>query len=268
MLNLYSAEFQSSVVLWRATSKKNKCINYRFYPRKPFDTLTPAMRAGLIHHGNPLAQLIVSWTNLYNGAGEQLCDFDSDAGLSKTWVFLQGIRPIDDILNAECVPESIQRHRSDFHALGLNYVRHVAVDWKEDTVNLYFRIKQPINSISISTLTALAGSDGPNALEMAEMKRYLPADGFTFAVTMALVDGSVHRVAFYAMRLPPGEYPESIGESLREFLKRAPSYDKQEMNAVAWSFGKDGGTYVKAERSYCGDLVDMLKNWGTTMRTS
>lgn len=35
------------------------------------------------------------------------------------------------------------------------------------------------------------------------------------------------------------------------------------MNAVAWSFGAKGGTYLKAERSYCGDVVSLIKGWNT-----
>ncbi|GHD76322.1 hypothetical protein GCM10010317_092620 [Streptomyces mirabilis] len=35
------------------------------------------------------------------------------------------------------------------------------------------------------------------------------------------------------------------------------------MNAVAWSFGSGSGTYIKAERSYCGDLISLIKGWNT-----
>lgn len=49
-----------------------------------------------------------------------------------------GFRPLDDILCARDVPESIRRHGPTFHSLGLGSLRHVAVDYHSDTVNLYF----------------------------------------------------------------------------------------------------------------------------------
>jgi len=35
------------------------------------------------------------------------------------------------------------------------------------------------------------------------------------------------------------------------------------MNAVAWSFGSRSGTYLKAERSYVGDVISLIKGWNT-----
>ena len=44
---------------------------------------------------------------------------------------------------------------------------------------------------------------------------------------------AIKRVGFCALRLPPTTFPK-VGESLKTF-EQAPSYDREEMNAVTWS---------------------------------
>ncbi|MFJ6893978.1 aromatic prenyltransferase [Streptomyces hokutonensis] len=86
--------------------------------------------------------------------------------------------------------------------------------------------------------------------------------GYTFAVTISPATGWVERTAFYALKLSEGQFP-TIGGRLATFFETAPSCDIEDMNAVAWSFGSRSGTYIKAERSYCGDLISLIKGWNT-----
>jgi len=72
----------------------------------------------------------------------------------------------------------------------------------------------------------------------------------------------IERVGFYALKLPQNRFP-AIGGRLTRFFSEAPCYDPEDMNAVAWSLGNGQDTYIKAERSYCGDLVPLLKGWNT-----
>lgn len=71
-------------------------------------------------------------------------------------------------------------------------------------------------------------------------------------------------MGFYALKLLANRFPE-IGAGLATFFKEAPSYDDEEMNAVAWSFGEGGKKYIKAERSYCGRLVPHLREWSSAL---
>jgi len=64
------------------------------------------------------------------------------------------------------------------------------------------------------------------------MQRFTPSDGYTFSVTMAVSNGEIQRVGFYALKLPAGQFP-AIGERLATFFRSAPSRDDEEMNAVA-----------------------------------
>lgn len=263
-LETFSASFRRGAVLWRATDKRGGALNYRFYERMPIDTIGLAVNAGLLEPDTQLATLVNVWSSLYGGTPEQSCDFDANTGLVKTWVFLKGLRPLDDVLSAPGIPDSLRIHQATFHSLNLRWVRHVSVDYEKDTVNLYFRAKGPISWEQAVKFNALAGADPPSDADFGQMKIFLNPQGFTFSVTLKLATGAIERVGYYALKLPVGIFP-SIDSALRNFFAVAPSYDTEEMNAIAWSFGgKDGKTYVKAERSYCGQLVALMRDWNST----
>ena len=262
VLEAYAQNFKDGAVLWRATNRPGDALNFRFYERRPVDTVSIAVKAGFIEKDNIMGILITSWSALYTGVGtpEQSCDFDAGTGLTKAWVYMGGMRPIDDILNADHVPEELKRHGPTFHSLGLELVRHVAVDYHSGTVNIYFRAPGPINVEQAAKFVALADCPALPEEEVMEMRKFLNPTGFTFAVTIKLSTGTISRVGFYALKLPIGTFPE-IGSRLATFFSTAPNYDKEEMNAIAWSFGPGGKRYIKAERSYCGKLVPLLRDW-------
>ena len=264
VIEAYSRSFHEGAVLWRATNRLGDALNFRFYERRPIDTVGIAIQAGLLGPDNALARLITSWSLLYDGKPEQSCDFDAQKGLTKAWVYMGGFRPLDDILNARDVPESIRRHGPTFHNLGLESVRHVAVDYHSDTINLYFRAPGPITEDQAAKFVRLAGCPPPARDEFEEMRAFLCPTGYTFSVTMTVLTGDIKRVGFYALKLPPNTFPE-VGERLKTFFEQAPSYDREEMNAVAWSYGTGGKKYIKAERSYCGRLVPLLRDWRSAL---
>lgn len=167
------------------------------------------------------------------------------------------------MLSAPGVPNTLRQYSSTFHALSLNLVRFVAVDYQKYTANLYFRAPGPISAKQAEGYTALAGAVPPSDSQLQDMLNYLNPVGFTFSVTINVKTGSIERVAFYALKLLPGRCPR-INDRLKAFFSTAPSYDLEEMNVVAWSFGKGGHNYVKGERSYCGDLLSLMQSWGST----
>lgn len=268
VLAVFYHSFHNGVVLWRATDRAGDALNYRFYSREPIDTVSIASSAGLLSPDivNTLGKLVTSWSSLYDGSPEQSCDFDAEKGLVKAWVFLRGMRPLGDILGAESVPESVRQHEGRFRELGLEKVRHVAVDYQKATVNLYFRAQGPISLEQATSLNALASAKPPNQTQFEEMQIFLNKVGYTFAVTIKIYSGEIERVGYYALKLPERETKKwpVLNEQLEKFVQFAPSYDREEMNAVAWSFGGEK-RYVKFERSYCGELVPLIKDWGTTL---
>lgn len=262
VLDAYEPAFHEGAVLWRTTDRPGSGLDYRFYSRRPTDTVAIAQRAGLLAADDELAGLVQAWSGLYGGTPEQSCDFDAAYGLTKTWVYLTGTRPVDDVLDVPEVPEAVRRLAPVFHRLGLDHVRHVAVDYRHRRVNLYFRARGPIDREQCRRFTALAGAVPPETHRYEDMAGFLSRGAYTFSVTVCPTSGAVERVAFYALKLPEGQFPV-LGERLRTFFSTAPSYDPVDMNAVAWSFGAGDATYVKAERSHCGDLVALIRGWNT-----
>lgn len=261
-LDVYADGFATGAVLWRTTDRPGDALNYRFYARKRYDTVSAAVRAGLLPFDSVLASLVTSWSALYQGTPEQSCDFDAGRGLVKTWVYLGGTRPLDDVLDADGVPDTIRRHAPLFHDLGLDHCRHVAVDYTKNTVNLYFRARGPLTDQQCVQFTKMVRSAPPAEQLAAEMREYLSRNAYTFSVTVSVDTGALERVGFYALKLPDGRFP-TVGERLSRFYSAAPSYDADTANAIAWSFGAGDRTYIKAERSCYGDLVSLMRRWNT-----
>ncbi|GIJ90336.1 putative secondary metabolism biosynthetic enzyme [Aspergillus pseudoviridinutans] len=265
VLETFQASFARGAVLWRTTDLPGDALNFRFYERVSIDAVSCAVNAKLLQPNHPLSQMIVSWSSLYSGAPQQSCDFDTKRGLTKIWVYLGDMRPLGDILSAPHVPLSIRNHAKSFYNLGLKIIRHVAADFTSNTVNIYFRAHGPL---TLERARSLVGLADPTYLltreEVEEMRRFLNPVGFTFAVTMDYTTGEIKRVGVYALKLAPGTYPP-MDERLKIFFTQAPSHDEEEMNAIAWSFGKGGARYVKAERSYCGGLVPLMRQWNSAM---
>ncbi|MGW1178682.1 aromatic prenyltransferase [Kitasatospora sp. NPDC002543] len=263
VLDAYEESFHRGAVLWRTNDKPGGALNYRFYDRVPVDTVGIGARAGLLDPRSGTAGLISSWSSLYDGSTE-LCDFDAVRGLVKTWIYLGGMRPLDKILDTPGVPDTIRRHHDRFRDLGLTSVRHVAVDHQNDTANLYFRTRDGLDRQGAERLLALSRAGKPDEATFRDMVAFTAPDGHTFAVTLRIATGEIERVGVYALRLPAGRFPH-VNDRLAGFFRGAPSHDEEEMNAVAWSFGAGGSTYVKAERSYSGRLVALMREWNSPM---
>lgn len=263
VLDAYEESFHRGAVLWRTTDKPGGPLNYRFYERRPVDTMGIAVRAGFISAHSPATRLISTWSSLYEGSRE-LCDFDAARGLVKTWVYLEGMRPLEEILGPPGVPDAIRRHEGRFRELDLTVVRNVAVDHQHGTANLYFRTRQGVDRKATERLLTLAQSSAPDEKTFRDMVGFTAPDGYTFSVTLHIATGEIERVGFYALRLPAGRFPH-IGDRLAAFFAGAPSFDEEEMNAVAWSFGSGESRYVKAERSYCGRLVALMRECNSPM---
>ncbi|EEA27349.1 conserved hypothetical protein [Talaromyces marneffei ATCC 18224] len=263
VLNTYKENFERGAVLWKATSKEDG-VAFRFYERKKVDVVGPAINNSLISGNHGMIPLITSWANFKKNAIAS-CDFDPAKGLCKTWIWLGGRHPTRDLLVAPNVPGTIRSLERKLISAGLHTVRHAAVDWRSSTVNLYFWVPRPLTLPVVNTLITLPGTPPINEEKLTLMKPFFKPNGFTFATTIDTATGKFKRVSFYALRLDGNNLP-IMGDQLATFFKDAPSNDKTEMNIVAWSFagGSNGSSnYIKGERSYIGDLEQVLDAWGS-----
>lgn len=264
VLSVFGESFHRGCVLWRTTDQPNGELNYRVYERRSIDMVALATNAGLISKHDVLLSLVQSWSSLYGEQSQQLADFDASRGLVKFWVFLGAMRPLVEVLGVAELPACITQHRDMFENMRLTHVRHVAVDLEKRSINLYFRTTQQFTREGVDKHISLAGASPISDTLFGEIRQQFPRSGGTFAVTIDFLTGTISRVAFYALRLSPENMP-CINERIRHFFQVCPSYDVQEMMALAWSFGKGSQTYVKAEHSHSGELVELLKEWNTPM---
>ena len=258
VLDTFADQFNDGVVVLRTTNQPVARLDYRVLMLRKADMLALAESAGFVERGDVLSGLITLWSSLYGGIPEASCDFDASKGLSKVWLFFGAIRPMDEILLAPGLPESISRHRPLFHSLGLTNIQHVAVDYHRRSLNLYFDYKGVTTLDRAAGLTKLAKADPPDPALLKQMNEYLSPDGHPFAVTMTL-DGTIHRVCFYAIQHVEGS-AQKLDPVLNTFWSAAPCYDDIDFKGLGWSFG--GNPYLKAEQGYCGNVVSIGEYWG------
>jgi 4-hydroxyphenylpyruvate 3-dimethylallyltransferase len=269
VLDVYADNFRDGAIVWKTTAKPGDALCYRFFARTRDDTIGAAVTAGLVRPDQPSTALIRDWSRWFDTEAIESCDFDAGTGLAKTWLHLGGMRPVDDVLGLAFVPDSIRRHRAEFQRVGFEYVRFVAVDHRSASANLYFRSLGPLTARRCADIVELVGAAPPPAHQFAEIQAKVPTD-FCVAATVGLADGALRRLCFYALGLTPTSFPELPGR-LGRFFAGAPSHDGTPMNVVGWSFGSRGGTYLKAERGYLGDMAGVLASWdcylsGSTQR--
>ncbi|KAH8690206.1 prenyltransferase-like protein [Talaromyces proteolyticus] len=267
ILDVYTENFRRGAVLWKATNRPKDGIAFRFYERAKVEVVAPAIEANLLQADHPMIPLIRSWADI-NDKAIASCDFDPAMGLNKTWIWLGGRPSIDELLKVPNVPESIRALGAQFKEVGLDTVRHTAVDWRTSTVNIYFWVNGEIDLEIANRLVGLSGGTALTKEKLDEIKSQLIPEGFTFATTINSATGNIERVAVYALRLDGNALPP-VGERLATFFQDAKSYDHKDINIVAWSFGRgEKGTkdYIKGERSYSGELNNVLQGWGSPLK--
>lgn len=241
---------------WRLTDRPGDALNFRFYERQPTDTITPAIKAGLLDPENPALPLLRAWADFFPEA-TQCCDFCPEKGLVKTWLYLGagGLRLVDDVLNVPGVPSHITRHRDTLCSLGLTRVRHIAVDFIGNTVNIY----GPLPGERVRAIAALGDPERPLLdEEVSEMARFTSPEATESGVTFRVDTGDITRTAWYAFLKDRKSYPR-LDARIKTFFELAPSYDDEPGDIVGWSFGPL--RYMKVERNYSGNTVALMRNW-------
>jgi len=266
VLDTFANCLKDSAVVLRTTDRPNDVVNYRVYLRHRLDAIDIATNSGYLKPGHKMARLAACWSSLFDGDSQQWCDFHPELGVAKTWINFKGSRPMDEVLGASEASPAMKAHIKTFRRLGLEFVRFAAVDYDGGSANFYLTAPGPISKSQAAEYTALAQCSAPTDQEFNVLRDVLNPKGFSFAVTMDAETGSIKRVAFYA-GLPATALPP-VNDRLVEFCRTTPSYDKQPLRIFAWSFGMGNKRYVKAELSYIGDLVEIVRGIGSPIALS
>jgi 4-hydroxyphenylpyruvate 3-dimethylallyltransferase len=259
VLDTFADQFSDGGIVLRTSNQPTAKLDYRFFMRRKTDIMGLAEREGFIERGDALSDLVASWSTLYGGSPEASCDFGASSGLAKVWLFFGAIRPVDEILAAPGLPESIRRHGPVFHSLGLTNVQHVAVDYHRRSVNIYFSFFGETTRDRVAALAKLAQAAPPDETLFRQMNECLQDDGYPFAVTMT-PDGTIKRVCFYALRGLPEGVQKEVDPTIGKFWSAAPCHDESDFKTLGWSFG--GEPYLKSERGYCGNIASFGEYWG------
>jgi isopentenyl-diphosphate delta-isomerase len=257
-LDTFADNFSDGATVWKTTERPGDHLCYRFFARTRNDTIAAALRAGALARETDCTRLMRYWTDAHPGAS-QSCDFDALNGLAKTWLYLGGMRPATKVLGHAFVPDALRGRLGVFHAARFDYLRFVAVDHRHSSANLYFRTRGPITAARLGEILDLVGALPPAAALADENRGFVPED-FCVAVTVSLRTGKLERACFYALDIP-ADRPPALPERISRFFAKAPCYDAHAVNVVGWSFGPSGGTYIKAERGYVGDMAALLTDW-------
>ncbi|KAJ5584514.1 uncharacterized protein N7459_004314 [Penicillium hispanicum] len=257
--------FKSSAVVLRSKDRPNDTLNYRLFMYKPSDTVEAAIESNLLEPGHPFIPLLGLWYSLchHDQAPSFWLDFSTTRStLDKTWLRISPLRPAKNLLQAPGIPNGMRNQFATLDRVGLNLVRFVAVDYHALTVNFYFPLPSPLSREQTDRLAALGDSHPPSEAKLQEMKQYLDPRGTLFAVTMKYPTGEIPRVAFYALDIdltPDLKGLPQMNERGMKYLRAVKSYDDNPTTVISWSFGRDGGEYMKLEAGYSGHLQDLIR---------
>jgi len=258
VVEVFGEHFRTGAVLWKTTDRPGDHLGYRFFARERTDTVETALAAGFVRP-SALTALVAEWDRTFGADAIQSCDFDTFNGMAKTWVFLGGMRPAELVLDNPAVPDALRASLPRLRRASLDHVRFTAVDYRHDSLNVYFRARGPLTPARAAQVLAAVDIAAPDDAAVALMRTVVPED-FCLAVTFSMDTGRAVRACFYALGVPPERLP-SLPPRIATFFESAPDHDVETIRGLGWSHGPGEGTYLKAEHSYCGDMAGRLRDW-------
>jgi 4-hydroxyphenylpyruvate 3-dimethylallyltransferase len=254
---VFGEHFDSGAVLWKTTDRPGDRLYYRFFARERTNTVETALSAGLLRPG-ALTELVAQWEERLPEMVES-CDFDCLDGLAKTWVWLGGMRPAEEVFDIPALA-ALRAQLPALLRVGLSHVRFAAVDYRSSTVNVYFRGRGPLTHERAAEVLAAIGIGAPDHVSAEHMRSVMPMD-FCLAVTFAVDSGLAQRACFYSLGIPEELLPP-LPTRIATFFANAACQDAEQIRALGWSIGAPGkSSYIKAEHAYCGDMAGRLRDW-------
>lgn len=254
---VFGRHFSTGAVLWKTTNRPGDRLYYRFFARERTNTVETALIAGLIRPSN-LTELVAQWNERLGPEVVESCDFDCRDGMAKTWVYLGGMRPAEVVFDVPALA-ALRGQLPVLLAAGLSHVRFAAVDYRSSTVNVYFRGRGPLTQARATEVLAAVGVGAPDPVSVVHMGAVMPTD-FCLAVTFAVDSGQPRRACFYSLGIPEDRLPP-LPKRIATFFDNAACQDAEKIRALGWSFGAAGGSYLKAEHAYSGDMAGRLRDW-------
>lgn len=275
VLAAYGDLMYDAAIQVRGSSRPGVPLLFRVLMATPADTLDIATRHGWVHPDDPLASLAASARAHFSSSVIEQPEFAADeGGYDAMFMYLGGLRPLDEVLAVPGMPAGVRAHRERFLALGLDGVTVLHLHYRAKHVSLFFLARGPLGRDALDALVGLVEHDGDDAAAAAAARPpseaayrdiigVLRDSGYYLTVVMDYETGRVVKVELHLLfpvRLPDDMQIPDVGEKLTTFWDM-PSYEYEDMDILSYCFGDTRLGDVLALRGYCGGLRSLLRYW-------
>lgn len=258
VLNAYKDFYTGSTVTIRTTTKpkEKRDISVRYLehmiPHNP-DPYTVAIDEGLIEkNGHPIHKMFNEILSTFDILGWGV-DLDVRKGLSKIWPFIVP-GSFEPTYTMSTIPNAIKKHKDYFTRHGLNVFSVFGLDFRNNTTNVYFMIKDPSKATPEKYETLLKELDfevGPPEV----MKKCCEA--LTIYYTFSWDSDRVERICFGICCPEEGQVPVHFHPLMKKFVENIPIITNIRKFIYSITFDRDG-LFFKVENDYTESMIDLL----------
>ena len=262
VINAHGELMYDAAIQIRGSSNPGIPILFRVLMTTPADTLDIAFRRGWLHPDDPVVALAFAARTHFKGAVEQP-EFTASKGCDGLFMYLGGLRDLEEVLAVPGMPDSIKAHKDKFMSLHLNKIVTLQFQYTEELVSFYFLAQGPLSKDALDNAVALSGAPATSDAVYKDIIGVLLELPYYLTVVMDYHTGKVVKIEvhlLFPVKLPDEMAIPDVGERLTKFWD-IPSHEYEDMDILSYCFGDTHLGDILALRSYCGGLRSLLRFW-------
>lgn len=259
MLDLFGDLYVDSCITVRTTTERPEKRDVNFRYMTPYVEHNPVARlreAGVLEEsGRPVDLLtdeVIDTLPVWWGV-----DVSLHRGFQKVWPFFHELPTLHDVLNLKHIPDSLRRFGDRLDSLGLDKFAIMALDFRNETMNLYTEMLKP-GRFDRDQVISMIGDveDGAPSEEEVARNRDVVSCYYTFDWR----SDSPRRLCF-AMTSSQADYPTQWHPLAKRFCDEAPVLYPEPQLIFNTTYGSNAG-YLKLEADYTGNAgSDVFNYW-------
>ncbi|MFX1275378.1 MAG: aromatic prenyltransferase [Promethearchaeota archaeon] len=258
VLNAYKDFYTGSTVTIRTTTKpkEKRDISVRYLehmiPHNP-DPYTTAINEDLIEkNGEPIHMMFNEIISTFEILGWGV-DLDVRKGLSKIWPFIVP-GPFEPVYSMSTIPSSIKKHKDYFTRHGLNVFSVFGLDFLNNTINVYFMIKDPSKATpeKYGNLLKELGFE----LSSPEVMNKC-CNALTIYYTFSWDTDRVERICFGIGCHEKRQVPVNFHPLIKKFVENIPTITGIQKFIYSITFTREG-LFFKVENDYTESMIELL----------
>ncbi len=249
ILRAYEAGFTSAAVALRTTTNARKSgeLSVRYIaPAGDPDPYLLALDRNLTAKTNHSADRLYHEIQERGSVMLRGVDIGVTSGFEKIWCIYpdDGSQSVEAISQASAMPPSVRGNLSYFARHGLNDITGIAVDFRSQSVNIYFPFTETRDAEKISKMIGDLGLDIPNHDELERC-------GQAFSVYFSFTWDSpeIERICF-PVRAPEASLVPSHLDPLMERFVKGARFDNEDRAYIYAIASSRSGPYYKIENFY------------------